>query len=121
MGRKVRRAGEQKVLSLEIIGTICVGKIGVCTPGLHAGIRCMAVASLVNNACIMCQRHSRGRGRGARNDIKEVIFSSIIFLGQRPEMLHLKVKARKFTKPVVRQICGKEVEVIRLFNCGDSL
>lgn len=52
--------------SIGIIGTICAGKIGVCTPGLHAGIRCMAVASLVNIACIMCQAQRQREGRGKK-------------------------------------------------------
>lgn len=48
---------------IEIIGTRCVGIIGVCTPGLHAGIRCMAITSLVNITCIMSQSTKTKRGQ----------------------------------------------------------
>lgn len=50
-------------------------------PGLHAGIRCMAVAWLVNTACIMCQSTKTKRGqRGEEVEMasKEVIFSTFL-------------------------------------------
>lgn len=51
----IRSRSTEGPFSLRLIGTICVGKIGVGTPGLQASIGCTAVAWLVNIACIMCQ------------------------------------------------------------------
>lgn len=79
----------------------------------------MAVASLVNIACIMCQstKTKSAGGRRGRNGIKgEKSHLSCFFKGQRTEMMCSKVKQEKFTKPVARH-----VEVIRLSNRGDGL
>lgn len=77
-GAIIKSRSTEGPFSIEIIGTICLGKIEVCTPGLHAGIRCMAVASLVNIVCIMCQ--STKRKRGQREEEVEMASRTLYFL-----------------------------------------